>query len=78
MTAATRRAFVGGRILTMDPLHSAAEVVVIEAVYRSMAQTGSLPISVLMMPHAQAILTGVSAERLDGPGTATSGSALAR
>lgn len=48
-------------------VHDAACSPSAEAVYRRMARAGSLPISVLMMPHAEALLSRVSAQRLDGP-----------
>jgi predicted amidohydrolase YtcJ len=48
-------------------IHDAACSPSAEAVYRRMAQAGSLPISVLMMPHAEALLSRVDAKRLDGP-----------
>ncbi len=48
-------------------VHDAACSPSAEAAYRRMAQAGSLPISVLMMPHAEALLSRVSAQRLDGP-----------
>jgi predicted amidohydrolase YtcJ len=40
-----------------------------EAVYRAMHRAGTLPISVLMMPHAEAILVNRFDDRLDGLAT---------
>jgi hypothetical protein len=64
--AARARQLLGDGITCV---HDAACTPSAEAVYRSMAHTGTLPISVLMMLHAEALLTGVPAERLDGPVT---------
>ena len=50
-------------------VHDAACSPAAEAVYRAMARAGTLPISVLMMPHAEAILSPLDAIRLDGPPT---------
>jgi len=50
-------------------VHDAACGPSAESVYRAMARRGALPISVLMMPHADAILTPPCAERFDGPVT---------
>jgi predicted amidohydrolase YtcJ len=61
-----------GRALLRDGItcvHDAACGPLAEAVYREMRRTGSLPISVLIMPHAEAILAGYDAARLDGPPT---------
>jgi len=60
------------RILLGDGItcvHDAACAPSAEAVYRTMAAAHALPISVLMMPHAEALLTPPPAERLDGPPT---------
>src|SRR5262249_47273567 len=60
------------RVLLRDGItcvHDAACAPSAEAVYRSMARRGELPISVLMMPHAEAILTDPPNSRLDGPVT---------
>jgi len=50
-------------------VHDAACAPSAEAVYRAMTKAGTLPISVLMMPHAEAILMAPPASRLDGPVT---------
>ncbi|MFI5366247.1 MAG: amidohydrolase [Candidatus Binatia bacterium] len=50
-------------------VHDAACAPSAEAVYRAMRTAGTLPISVLMMPHGEAILTAPPAERLNGPPT---------
>jgi predicted amidohydrolase YtcJ len=50
-------------------VHDAACGPSAEAVYRAMAAAGTLPLSVLVMPHADAILTAPSAQRLEGPVT---------
>lgn len=50
-------------------VHDAACAPSAEAVYRSMHTAGTLPLSVLMMPHGEAILMTLPAERLDGPTT---------
>ena len=50
-------------------VHDAACAPSAEAVYRSMRKAGTLPISVLMMPHGEAILLRPPDERLDGPAT---------
>lgn len=50
-------------------VHDAACGPEAERVYRAMARDGALPISVLVMPHAESILDGVDAARLDGPPT---------
>jgi len=50
-------------------VHDAACSPTAEAVYRQMARTGSLPISVVMMPHSEAILSALDESRLDGPPT---------
>jgi predicted amidohydrolase YtcJ len=47
-------------------VHDAACSPSAEATYRRMAQAGSLPISVLMMPHAEALLRGVAGVRRHG------------
>jgi predicted amidohydrolase YtcJ len=48
-------------------VHDAACAPSAEAVYRAMAKARTLPISVLVMPHAEAILMPPPAGRLDGP-----------
>jgi len=56
------------RVLLRDGItcvHDAACSPAAETVYRAMARAGTLPISVLVMPHAEAILTNTV--RLDGP-----------
>lgn len=61
-----------GRRLLRDGItavHDAACSPEAEAVYRAMAAGGALPLSVLVMPHAAAILSGPDATRLDGPPT---------
>jgi predicted amidohydrolase YtcJ len=50
-------------------VHDAACGPSAETVYRAMSTARTLPFSVLMMPHAEAILTPPPAERLDGPVT---------
>jgi len=50
-------------------VHDAACGPLAEAVYRRMAAARTLPLSVLMMPHAEAILTASAGARLDGPVT---------
>jgi predicted amidohydrolase YtcJ len=50
-------------------VHDAACSPEAEAVYRSMARAGALPISVLAMPHPAALLTNDQGRRLDGPPT---------
>jgi predicted amidohydrolase YtcJ len=50
-------------------VHDAACAPSAEAVYRSMRKAGTLPISVLMMPHGEVILMRPPDERLDGPAT---------
>ncbi len=46
-------------------IHDAACSPSAEAVYRSMARANTLPISVLIMPHAEAILTNTLPARID-------------
>jgi hypothetical protein len=61
-----------GRALWRDGItavHDAACGPEAERVYRAMARAGALPLSVLVMPHAEAILSGPDADRLDGPPT---------
>lgn len=61
-----------GRALLRDGItcvHDAACGATAEAVYRSMRRAGTLPISVLVMPHDEGILAGVPASRFDGPPT---------
>ncbi|MFI5366668.1 MAG: amidohydrolase family protein, partial [Candidatus Binatia bacterium] len=50
-------------------VHDAACAPSAEAVYRAMAKAGTLPFSVLVMPHAEAILMPPPAGRLEGPVT---------
>lgn len=50
-------------------VHDAACAPAAESVYRRMAAAGTLPISVLVMPHPAAMLMAPSAARLDGPCT---------
>ncbi|MDQ3943875.1 MAG: amidohydrolase [Actinomycetota bacterium] len=50
-------------------VHDAATPPAAEAVYRRLAATGRLPLSVLMMPHPAAILSRPDADRLEGPPT---------
>ena len=50
-------------------LHDAACSPEAEAVYRSLARTGALPISVVVMPHAAELLENGLGTRLDGPCT---------
>ena len=50
-------------------VHDAACPPEAEAVYRSMARAGTLPVSVLAMPHPSALLTNDHRTRLDGPPT---------
>lgn len=60
------------RALTRDGItavHDAACSPAAEAVYRRLAASGRLPISVLAMPHAAALLAPLERSRLDGPPT---------
>ena len=60
------------RVLLRDgitAIHDAACPPEAEALYASMARAGTLPISVLAMPHPSAILRNDLGTRLDGPGT---------
>ena len=60
------------RVLLRDGItavHDAACAPEAEALYASMARAGSLPISVVAMPHPSAILRNDTGERLDGPVT---------
>src|SRR5262245_36931611 len=50
-------------------VHDAACPPDAEAVYRAMARDGTLPLSVLAMPHPSALLTNDHRPRLDGPPT---------
>ncbi len=50
-------------------VHDAACDPAAERVYAAMAQDGTLPISVLAMPHPSSILTNEQGRRLDGPPT---------
>ena len=61
-----------GRQLIRDGItcvHDAACSPDAESVYRRLAASKQLPISVLMLPHAEAILLTPPASRLDGPPT---------
>jgi len=58
------------RTLTRDGItcvHDAACAPAAEAVYRALAAANALPISVLVMPHADALLARLDQARLDGP-----------
>ncbi|HEY8216197.1 MAG TPA: amidohydrolase [Acidimicrobiia bacterium] len=58
------------RVLLRDgitAIHDAACAPEAEALYASMARAGTLPISVLAMPHPSAILRNDAGARLDGP-----------
>ena len=60
------------RVLLADGItavHDAACAPEAEAVYASMARAGTLPISVVGMPHPSALLTNDHRGRLDGPPT---------
>jgi predicted amidohydrolase YtcJ len=60
------------RVLLRDgitAIHDAACPPEAEALYASMTSAGTLPISVLAMPHPSAILRNDLGTRLDGPGT---------
>ena len=50
-------------------VHDAACPPSAEAVYGALAHDGRLPISVLVMPHAEALLSPLDTARLDGPKT---------
>jgi predicted amidohydrolase YtcJ len=50
-------------------VHDAACPPSAERVYQNLARQGRLGISVLMMPHAEALLSPLNAARLDGPTT---------
>lgn len=50
-------------------IHDAATPPAAEAVYRRLASTSRLPLSVLTMPHPAALLSRLDADRLDGPPT---------
>ncbi len=50
-------------------VHDAATPPEAEAVYRSLAASGALPVSVLAMPHPAAIIARLDPGRLDGPPT---------
>jgi predicted amidohydrolase YtcJ len=50
-------------------IHDAATSAEAEAMYRSMASAGTLPISVLAMPHPAALLSNDLGGRIDGPVT---------
>ena len=67
------------RLLLADGItavHDAACSPAAEAVYRSLASAGRLAVSVLAMPHAGALFSGVPAARLDGPVTGEGDEAL--
>jgi len=60
------------RVLLADGItciHDAACPPSAEALYFAMARDGSLPLSVLTLPHPEALLMPLSAARLDGPAT---------
>jgi predicted amidohydrolase YtcJ len=60
------------RLLVADGItavHDAACSPTAEAVYRSMAAAGTLPLSVLALPHPEALLRAPDAGRLEGPPT---------
>ncbi|MFQ5667072.1 MAG: amidohydrolase [Candidatus Binatia bacterium] len=48
-------------------VHDAACAPAAEAVYHTLRAAGALPISVLMMPHPEALLAALPPARLDGP-----------
>ena len=50
-------------------VHDAACPPSAEAVYRSLVRDGRLPISLVVMPHGEALLDPLDAPRLDGPPT---------
>lgn len=50
-------------------IHDAACSPAAEAIYRRLAAAGELPLSVLVMPHPEAILAPPAATRLEGPVT---------
>ncbi len=50
-------------------VHDAACAPSAEALYRQLVHDRRLPVSVLMMPHAEALLSPLTERRLDGPGT---------
>lgn len=50
-------------------VHDAACPPSAEALYASMARAGRLPISILTLPHAEALLSPLDRSRLDGPVT---------
>jgi predicted amidohydrolase YtcJ len=63
---------VRARALLADGItcvHDAACSPAAESVYRAMARDGTLPISVLALPHSAAILDNELGSRLDGPPT---------
>lgn len=64
--AARGRQLVAGGITAV---HDAACGPAAEAVYRAMARAGRLPLSVLAMPHPEALLRAPDAGRLAGPPT---------
>src|SRR5947208_793214 len=64
LIAALARALVADGITCV---HDAACPPSAESVYRTLAGAGALPVSVLMMPHGEALLTAPSAARLEGP-----------
>jgi len=57
-------------------VHDAACAPAAEAVYGAMRSAGTLPISVLMMPHAEALLVNAHSDRLEGPVTGEGGELL--
>ena len=64
LIAARARALLADGITCV---HDAACPPSAESVYRTLAGAGALPISVLMMPHGEALLTPPSPARLEGP-----------
>jgi predicted amidohydrolase YtcJ len=62
------------RVLLRDGItcvHDAACAPAAERVYQAMHKAGTLPIAVLVMPHAAGILAGLDGARLEGPVTGT-------
>jgi predicted amidohydrolase YtcJ len=66
LIAARARVLLGDGITCV---HDAACSPSAEDVYHALDAGGTLPISVLLMPHAEAILTPPAAQRLEGPRT---------
>lgn len=57
-------------------VHDAACPPAAERVYATLARSGELPVSVLVMPHPAALLAPLSSDRLDGPATGEGGEAV--